>query len=156
VAAQDGYYHRQWRDLHGFQIKYISPSLPIKKLTHSSRKVNLTRIVLDCQALTLKYCTLHFSGSRRDYLISANGNTPSFLSDMRDSVTGIATGYGLDDRGVGVRVPVGSRIFSSPSRPDRLWPSPIQWVPWALSPGVKRPGLESHHSPPTSTEFKKI
>jgi hypothetical protein len=25
---------------------------------------------------------------------------------------GIATGYGLDDRGVGVRVPVGSRIFT--------------------------------------------
>jgi hypothetical protein len=27
-----------------------------------------------------------------------------------DSVVGIATGYGLDDRGVGVRVPVRSRI----------------------------------------------
>jgi hypothetical protein len=39
----------------------------------------------------------------------------------RDSVVGIATGYGLDDQGVRVRVPVGSRIFSSPSRPDRLW-----------------------------------
>jgi hypothetical protein len=38
----------------------------------------------------------------------------------RSSVVGIATGYGLDDRGVGVRVPVGSRIFSSPNRPDRL------------------------------------
>jgi hypothetical protein len=37
---------------------------------------------------------------------------------------GIATGYGLDDRGVGVRVPVGSRIFSSPRRPDRLWGPP--------------------------------
>jgi hypothetical protein len=38
----------------------------------------------------------------------------------RDSVVGIATGYGLDDRGVEVRVLVGSRIFSSPRRPDRL------------------------------------
>jgi hypothetical protein len=38
----------------------------------------------------------------------------------RDSVVGIATGYGLDDRGVGVRVLVGSRIFSSPRRPDLL------------------------------------
>jgi hypothetical protein len=38
----------------------------------------------------------------------------------RDSSVGIATGYGLDDRGVGVRVPVGSRIFSSTRRPDRL------------------------------------
>jgi hypothetical protein len=38
----------------------------------------------------------------------------------RDNVVGIATGYGLCDQGVGVRVPVGSRIFSSPQSPDRL------------------------------------
>jgi hypothetical protein len=30
-------------------------------------------------------------------------------------------GYVLDDRGVGVRVPVWSRFFSSPRRSDRLW-----------------------------------
>jgi hypothetical protein len=41
-----------------------------------------------------------------------------------DSVVGITTGYGLDDWGVGVRVPVGSRIFSSPRLPDRLWGPP--------------------------------
>jgi hypothetical protein len=39
----------------------------------------------------------------------------------RDSVVGIATSYLLDDRRVGVRVLVGSRIFSSPRGPDRLW-----------------------------------
>jgi hypothetical protein len=38
----------------------------------------------------------------------------------RNSVVGIATSYGLDGRGVRVRVPVGSRIFSSPDRADRL------------------------------------
>jgi hypothetical protein len=32
----------------------------------------------------------------------------------------IATGYGLGDQGVGVRVPVGARIFTSPCRSDRL------------------------------------
>jgi hypothetical protein len=42
----------------------------------------------------------------------------------RNSAVGIATGYGLDDRGVVVRVPAGSRIFSSPRRPVRLWGSP--------------------------------
>jgi hypothetical protein len=41
-----------------------------------------------------------------------------------DSVVGIATGYGLDDLGVGVGVPVGSRIFTFPFRPDRLWGPP--------------------------------
>jgi hypothetical protein len=40
--------------------------------------------------------------------------------DSQDSVVGIATGYRLDDQGVGVRVPVGMRIFSSPRRPDGL------------------------------------
>jgi hypothetical protein len=33
---------------------------------------------------------------------------------------------------------------------------PIQWVPAALSSGVKRPGREVDHSPQTSTEVKKI
>jgi hypothetical protein len=58
-------------------------------------------------------------------------------------VVGIATGYGLDDRGVGIQVPVGSRIFSSPSRRDRLWGPPN-----LLSngyPGVKRMGREADH-----------
>jgi hypothetical protein len=45
----------------------------------------------------------------------------SFPSIESNSVVGIATGYGLDDREVGVRDPVGSRIFSSPRRPDRFW-----------------------------------
>jgi hypothetical protein len=38
-----------------------------------------------------------------------------------DSAVSIATGYGLDDQGVGVRVPVGARIFTPPCRSDRLW-----------------------------------
>jgi hypothetical protein len=36
----------------------------------------------------------------------------------RGSAVGTTTGYGLDDRGVGVSVPVRSRIFSSPCRPN--------------------------------------
>jgi hypothetical protein len=45
-------------------------------------------------------------------------------SEIPDSVVNTATGYGLDDRGVGVQAPVGSRIFSSPRLPDRLWGPP--------------------------------
>jgi hypothetical protein len=77
----------------------------------------------------------------------------------RDNAVGIATGYGLDDRGVEVRVEVGSRIFSSPRFPDRLWGPHrplIQWVPEALSPVVKRPGPEAEHSPSTSAEVNKM
>jgi hypothetical protein len=36
------------------------------------------------------------------------------------NVVGIATGYGLDDIRIGIRVPVGSRIYPS-LRPDWLW-----------------------------------
>jgi hypothetical protein len=63
------------------------------------------------------------------------------------SVVGIATGYWLDDGGIGVRVPVGSRIFSSPNRPDRLWGSPLR-VNW--------PGRETDDSPAASAEVKNI
>jgi hypothetical protein len=51
-------------------------------------------------------------------------NHPIFDARSRDSGVGTATGYELDDRWVGVRVPVGSRIFSSPRCPERLWGPP--------------------------------
>jgi hypothetical protein len=46
--------------------------------------------------------------------------------------------------------------FSMSSRPA-LGPTqpPIQWVPWALSLEVKRPGREAGRSLPTSAEAKK-
>jgi hypothetical protein len=43
----------------------------------------------------------------------------SIIYRSRDSAVSIATSYGLDDRGVGVRIPVGSKIISSP-----LWGPP--------------------------------
>jgi hypothetical protein len=58
-----------------------------------------------------------------------SGDTPDLCSEGArfeyppghwDSSVGIATGYGL----AGVQVPVGSRIFYSPRRPDRLWGPP--------------------------------
>jgi hypothetical protein len=75
----------------------------------------------------------------------------------RDSSVGIATGYGLDSKEVGVLVPLGARLFSSLRFPDLLWWSsqpPIQWVPWALSSGVKRSGRQADHSPLASAEIK--
>jgi hypothetical protein len=43
-----------------------------------------------------------------------------------------------------------SRLAMGPTQP------PIQWVPETLSPGVNRHGREADHSPPTSSEVKKI
>jgi hypothetical protein len=57
----------------------------------------------------------------RDHQSPEFNSRTSFCGESRDSSVGIATGYGLDDRDVGVRVPVGSRIFSPLRRPDRLW-----------------------------------
>jgi hypothetical protein len=74
-------------------------------------------------------------------------------------LVGIATGYGLDDRGVRVRDPVGSRIFLffTSSRPALgSTQPPIQWVPGALFPGIKWPGRESNRSPSASAEVKKM
>jgi hypothetical protein len=76
-----------------------------------------------------------------------------------DSVVGILTNYRLDDQEVRVRVPVGSRIFSSPRRPDQLRGPPnllSNGCHGAFSLGVKQPGREGHHSPPASAEVKKI
>jgi hypothetical protein len=45
-----------------------------------------------------------------------------------------------------------------PSKMNRLicvfWMIHIQWVPVALSPGVKHPGCEVNHSPPISVKVK--
>jgi hypothetical protein len=64
-------------------------------------------------------------------------------------------GYGLDDRGFESRQGLGIFLFTTASRPA-LGPThpPIQWVPGALSLGVKRQGREADHSPPSSAEFK--
>jgi hypothetical protein len=68
-----------------------------------------------------------------------------------DSSVGIATSYGLGDRGIRVRVLVGpSRPALGPTQPH------ILWVLGNISPGVKRPGREADHSVPTTAEVKKI
>jgi hypothetical protein len=41
-----------------------------------------------------------------------------------------------------------SRSALGPTQP------PVQWVPEALFPGVKRPGRKADHSPPSSDEVK--
>jgi hypothetical protein len=93
-------------------------------------------------------------------LIMANNYSRTIIDseESRNSAVDIATGYGLDDQWVRIRVPVGARIFTSPCRPYRLWGPPSllsNGYRGTLCPGVKRPGREADHSPPTSAEVKK-
>jgi hypothetical protein len=71
-----------------------------------------------------------------------------YIERSRDSSVGIALGYGLDDRGSRVRF-LASRTVLVSTQPA------IQWVLGALSLGVKRPGREADHSPPSSAEVKE-
>ena len=71
----------------------------------------------------------------------------------RDSSIGIATRYGLE--GPGIESWWGGREFPHLSRPAlRPTQPPVQRVP-DLFPGVKRPGRDTDHPPPSSPEIKE-
>jgi hypothetical protein len=84
-----------------------------------------------------------------------------FLSKSRDGSVGIALGYGLDNWDSRVRFPGGggggeffllkttSRTALGPIQP------PIQWLPEALSLGVKRQVSEDNHSQTSSADVKE-
>jgi hypothetical protein len=133
-----------------YETTYTFPSLAQRTLGAST---------LYCQIIGLHFIARRFPAadatlfSQRPAVV-AGISRPAFPLKfnsryLRDSAVGIACGYWLL---------VGSRVFNS-RRPDRLWGSPqhpIQWVPATLSPGVKRPGCEADHSPPSSPEVKKL
>jgi hypothetical protein len=86
----------------------------------------------------MKLYAQHFSLKERNNFSSYIHIADSYyLCISRGSSVGLATGYGLDDGGVGVRVPIGSRMFTSTYRPDWLWPL-VQWIVGLFSREVKR------------------
>jgi hypothetical protein len=74
---------------------------------------------------------------------------------MAQSVQRWATGWTLGVLGFPSRRGLGIFLFTTASR-TALGPTqpPIQWVLKALSLGVKRPGREADHTPPSSGEIK--
>jgi hypothetical protein len=119
-------------------------------------------------AMVLPHCSLLSLvikiSLENDVRVSARVSTPStnkfstsrWIFGSRDSAVGIAIGCGLEDREVGVRVPVRLRIFSSPRRPERLWGPPS-----LISLGYRRlfsrvrSGRGVKLTPPTSAEVNK-
>jgi hypothetical protein len=74
----------------------------------------------------------------------------------RGSAVGIASAYGLGNREVGVRVPVGLEfsLLHNVQTGSGAHPASYPMVQGALSPGVKRQGREADHPPPASIEVK--
>jgi hypothetical protein len=108
--------------------------------------------------IKITYIILNLLSSCSSPLSSAYYYSSSSPHGSRGSAVGIATGYGLDDRPVGFRVPVGARIFSFPCRADQFWgPSSLlsDGYRGLHSPGLKGSGREADHSPPTSADVKK-
>jgi hypothetical protein len=120
---------------------------PISKLTEWKKKIYSTLNIRKntsnknsaCFQCSSKYCSMYIS--------------------IQGSVVGIATGYKLDDWGVGVQVLVVSKIFSF-STSSRLPLGPtqplIQWLLRLFPRGVKWLGREADHSPIASAEVKKM
>jgi hypothetical protein len=73
------------------------------------------------------------------------------LHICRDSSVGIATGYGMDDRMIGVRFSAGARNFFLRHHVQTgSWAHPASYTvgTGVLSLGIKRPGREADQSPP--------
>jgi hypothetical protein len=78
-------------------------------------------------------------------------HTVCFFPDKersRNSLVGIATGYGVDGWGSILLYFTASRPTSGPTH------SHIQWATSAFSMGIKRLGREADHLPPSSAEVK--
>jgi hypothetical protein len=122
-------YSHPWENLntvHSVALHLFETCLP-----HTSQ----SPVISSVQASRSQFCA-HFSSVHACYrfhifnpiilmkiMTNKNYEAPRYAV-LSTLMLFIATGYGLDDRGVGVPVPVGSRIFSFPRRPDRLWGPP--------------------------------
>jgi hypothetical protein len=137
----------QTRELWGRrrQLPWLPPDMPLSISLCTSANTLALRVLW---ASAFSHLSKHWklTGKQSSVQLHDNSNGCDCVSERinvgsshvvrsRDSSVGIATGYGLDRR-VGFRVPVGSRIFSTSSKPV-LGPTrpPIQWVPGDLSPG---------------------
>jgi hypothetical protein len=111
------------------------------------------------------YNILHRADEPEDggskFLRNFGNHLPDYTASVsRNSVVGIATGYGLDDQGVGIRVQVGLRIFSSPQIAQN--DSGVHQTSYLTGTGGSFPGgvkwqeREADHSPPASVAIKKM
>jgi hypothetical protein len=80
-----------------------------------------------------------------------------FFIKSRDSSVGKSLGYGPDDQGSRVRFPAGAGNFCLHHRVQNgsgAHPTSYPMGTMGSFPGVRRPGREANHSPPSSPEVK--
>jgi hypothetical protein len=87
---------------------------------------------------------------------AANSHEICTMSKYTFHISTWATDWTIGVLGFDSRRRLGIFLFTTASR-TALGPTqpPIQWVPGTLSLGVKRPGRETIHSPPSSDEVKE-
>jgi hypothetical protein len=154
-------FHKKWikNNSTNFQ-RVINPALSYYDANMFERMICNTHWTLISEIELLRYTVISFLGWGETESTWYVGHYLAYCTapgGSRDSVVGIATGYELDDGGVGVWDPVLSRIFSPPRRPDRFWgPHTLLSNGYrGTFPGVKRPGREVHRSPLTSRRSRK-
>jgi hypothetical protein len=99
--------------------------------------------------VTLKYGRLHYDVKCSKALHF------KIRAAVAQSVQRLAIGWTIGVRGFDSRRGLGIFLFSNMSRLALGATQPsIQWVPWTLSQGIKRPGREADNSPPSNAEVK--
>jgi hypothetical protein len=132
-------YDALWSDKHlpTFRSKMLPPSSDKSRIEASTRLLDYTHIpgdsILHSYVLRTSNTKIgvwkHIKSLKQghNHLIIQYNEHRTVTAVSRDSVVGIVTGCELNGWGVGVRVPLQSRIFSSPRRPDWLWGHPASY-----------------------------
>jgi hypothetical protein len=112
----------KYNNMNSFSNSYIISSLGTFLILSSYVCLELLANVCFLSSLTYDLFRVEVSTSRQTP--NPEGQRLIFVRTILSTRAGIATSYGLDDREVGVQVPVMVRIFTSPNRPNRLWGPP--------------------------------
>jgi hypothetical protein len=133
--------HNQW----------LSATRSIPYWTTSVFSSTVTDLVLIYESVTYESLRTNEEWRMKTHLrLNSRINYVSPFSNFRsrDSVVGIPAGYGLDDKEIGVRVPVGSRIFTFHvvQTGSGVHPTSYTMDTGGTFPGVKWQGRESDNS----------
>jgi hypothetical protein len=120
------------------------------------RKTSFNLHIPDFIKITKSKLIIQYSGNKICGQVDIICNNKSNRAVIAQSVQRWATGWTIGVLRFDSRRGLGIFLFTNVSR-NVLGPTrpPIQRIPEVLSLGVKRPGREADHSPPSSAEVKE-